>query len=224
MTTSHEHIQPNDPIIEHVAYGGDTGIDPLVFDGAEHVPYVTKMSNRKVHVYFTPGGLLASSRADETLKQRALSKIDPRITYRRNGDHSTFHGFLITPDYLGGKFSQPAFDWLMGYCEQTGAPITNTTSINKPTIALFLQKQNAKYGFQPDSKDAIAEIFPPERPGEFTIIRWLYNTLPPEKRIRQVKQHTFYEVYGDNGIISKRRQPLNPKHHIVALHTTYSRH
>jgi hypothetical protein len=223
IQTSPEHTDTNEPIIEHVAYGDETGINPVVFSGVEHIPYTAMMSTGKIHVYFTPRSLSADERTSEALKQRAISKIDPRITYRRKDNHSTFNGFLITPEYLGGKFSQPAFDWLMEYCNQIDAPIEDTTSINKPTIALFLQKQNTSYGFTPDSMDAIAEILPPKELGEFTRIRWLYNVLPPEERKRQVKQYTFYEVVGENGIIEKRRRVLGLGHHVVAMHTPYSR-
>jgi hypothetical protein len=192
------HIPEYKTLIDKIEYGDATGINPIIFNGVEHVPYVANMSNRKVHVYFAPNGLHPVEQKIESLKERAILKIDPRITYRHNDNHTTFHGFLITPEYLGGKFSQPAFDWLMQYCDQIKMPLINTTSINKPTISLFLQRQQSTYGFSPDSKNAIAEILPPKERGEFTQIRWLYNTLPPEKRIRQLKGHTFYEVCGDN--------------------------
>ena len=215
--------QEIEPIIEHVAYGDETGINPIIFNGIEHVPYTAETSNRKIHVYFSPRGLRSEDQTTDALKLRALSKIDPRITYRHNGEYSTFHGFLITPEYLGGKFSQPAFDWLMEHCNQINAPVKNTASINKPTIALFLQRQKPTYGFEPDSTDAIAEIMPPKELGEYTRIRWLYNILPVEERRRQVKGYTFYEVVGENGIIDKRRKVLSLGHHVVAMHSPYSR-
>lgn len=101
------------------------------------------MSNRKTHIYFAHNGLPNYDQTADMIKQRALLKVDPRISYRHNGDHTTFHGFLITPEYIGGKFSQPAFDWLMKYCDDINIPIQDTTSINKPTISLFMQKQDS---------------------------------------------------------------------------------
>jgi hypothetical protein len=218
-----EHDKTESPAIEHVIYGADTGIGQLVFNGIKHTPYLTLMSNKKIHVYFTPGELPIDSRTPESLKKRASLKIDPRISYRHNGNHTTFHGILITPEYKGGKFSQPAFDWLINYCDDINIHVKNTTLINKPTISLFMQKQAAKYGFSPNSNDAIAEIFPPEGTGEQTKIRWLYNILPPEERIRHIKEHTFYEVCGDDGYIPEKRLALNLGHHVVAMHTTFLR-
>lgn len=218
-----EKYEYDEPVIESIEYGEQTGIDPITFNGINHTPYVAKMSSRKVHVYFTPHNLSPHDQETESLKERALQKIDPRITYRQNGNHTTFHGFIITPEYIGGKFSQPAFDWLVEYCNRIEVPLTDTTSINKPTISLFLQRQQDKYGFTPDSEDAIAEILPPKESGEFTRIRWLYNILPLEERIRRVKSYTFYDVIGENGIIDKRKQVLKIGHHVVAMHTTYSR-
>lgn len=218
-----EHYKEDEPIIEGVEYGDETGIDPVEFNGVEHIPYIARMSSGKVHVYFTSHNLSPDEQRARSLKERVLQKIDPRITYRNNDDHATFHGFIITPEYMGGRFSQPAFDWLVQYCDQLNTPLVDTTSINKPTISLFLQRQQDSYGFAPDSEDAIAEILPPKEPGEFTRIRWLYNILPPEERIRQVKNYTFYEVVGDNEIINERKRVLKIGHHVVAMHTTYSR-
>lgn len=203
-----EYHKEDEPIIENIEYGDEAGIDLIEFNGVKHIPYVARMSSGKVHVYFTPRNLSPDEKEDRSLEERVLQKIDPRITYRHNNDHTTFHGFIITPQYIGGKFSQPAFDWLVQYCDQMNTPLIDTTSINKPTISLFLQRQQDLYGFAPDSEYAIAEILPPKEPGEFTRIRWLYNILPPEERIRQVKNYTFYEVVGDDGIINERKKCL----------------
>lgn len=218
-----ENFKDIEPTIEKIAYGEETGIEPQVFNGVEHIPYVAKMSNDKIHVYFAPGGISKIDRSTEMLEQRALTKIDPRITYRENGDHATFHGIFTKPEYRKGSFSRPAFDWLIKHCLETGHPLRDTTSINKPIIALFLQEYGQIYDFQPDNDDAIAEIIPTDNKEEPVKIRWLYNILPIEDRINQVREYKFYEVDGRNDIIFEKQDMLNAKHHVVTMHTTYSR-
>jgi len=218
-----EYIGNTNSKIEHIAYGEDTNMEPITLDGVEHIPYVAQMSNQKIHIYFAPNGLASTEQSETTLKERALLKIDPRITYSQDDTHTTFHGFLTTPEYRNGKFSQPAFDWLVQYCDETNKPLTDTTSINKPTIALFLQRQAISYGFKPDSVDAIAEILNPDDKYGIPRIRWLYNILPIEDRVCKKKTYTFYEVEGDNGIITRQKRVLDIGHHVVAMHTIFSR-
>ncbi|MDP3444063.1 MAG: hypothetical protein Q8T08_14500 [Ignavibacteria bacterium] len=217
-----ESIVDKESTIDYVAFGKDTGIDPLVLNEVEHIPYITQTSSQKTHVYFTAKRSEVSKLTQDKLKERAQSKIDPRITYSHTDNNTIFHGILITPEYRNGKFSQPVFDWLLQHCDQINKPLTGTTSINKPTISLFMQKQEATYGFKPDSMNAIAEILEPSN-DDIPKIRWLYNILPTEDRICKKKTYTFYEVEGDNGIISKQKRVIDIGHYVVAMHTTFSR-
>lgn len=213
------------PFIRGISLGKELGFPSLSINGVDHEPYIAALSSEKTRVMFVPEGqLVGGMREPAALARRALAKVDPRLSFKDCGDHLAFHGFLTPAAYQGKVFSQPAFDWLVRYGAETGKPLTTTTaSINKPIVSLFMQRQEARYGFTPDSSEAIAEIFPAAVPTETAVIRWLYNTLPAERRKRVARRFTFYEVVDGDEMVTMQREPLDPSHHAVAMHTSYSR-
>jgi hypothetical protein len=128
---------------------------------------------------------------------------------------TAFVGMYVGRDLRGGNIGRQLFRYFMGTAPEKGLPITTTSKVNKPLLALLLQRE----GFTPYSENCQAEIMPPTAPGNLAVpqVRFLRRDIPSELIVDRSKHGRFYEIAPHDAV---RKIPVDLSR-VVFLHTGF---
>jgi len=167
------------------------------------------------HLYFSD-----HARADAVNRP---SDVDAtRIVYREVGSQVRLLGLSVEKRMRGVGLGQLLLDHFLENVEsETGMPCRRTGRVNKPVMAMTLQRA----GFKPASTNILAAVLPKSESGDPDVprVQIVRNRLGVGRLITQSPQRhwTFYEVVPDEEAIQEtlggQRQVL------VALHTHYTK-
>ncbi|HEX5456449.1 MAG TPA: hypothetical protein VFW77_03730 [Candidatus Saccharimonadales bacterium] len=185
---------------------------PMPANGAElqaHL-YANPVRGRgqKKRVYFTPSGetpVTDGSRPDEVTKVSYLVL---------DGDKALFLGMALNKALRGAGLGRNMLRYFADHVEGEGLDIVGTARINKPMIALTLQRE----GYEVASDACTAEILPTEGGSLVPTVRFLNNTLPESEIKDGFWGGNFYHV-AESGLVEDR--PVDTDK-VVGLHLPYT--
>lgn len=123
---------------------------------------------QKKRVYFTADG---KPPVTDGSKPDGVTKVSYLVL---DGDKALFLGMALDAALRGRGLGRHMLQYFAGHVESEGLDIVGTARINKPMIALTLQRE----GYQAASDECMAEILPAEEDSLVPTVRFLNNSLP----------------------------------------------
>ncbi|HZL08284.1 MAG TPA: hypothetical protein VFC50_03760 [Candidatus Dormibacteraeota bacterium] len=187
--------------------------EPLALPGGELSVGDYERLDGSRHLYFSGPGLPdhqpPPSDADVT-----------RIVYRKLAGEAVLLGVSVESRLKGAGLGKTLVDHFMEHVEdETGLPCFRTGRVNKPVMALTLQRA----GFQPTNMNVLAAILPRSELSDPDIprVQIVRNRLGVGRLVtRSPRRHwTFYKIVSDEEAREETLGVHSPL--LVALHTRY---
>jgi hypothetical protein len=163
---------------------------------------------QKKRVYFAAEGeepITDGSQPDEVTKVSYLVL---------DGNKALFLGMALNKALRGMGLGRNMLRYFADHVESEGLDIVGTARINKPMIALTLQRE----GYEVASDECRAEILPSEDGSLVPTVRFLNNTLPESEIKDGFWGGKFYQL-AEPGAVDDR--PVDPDR-VVGLHLSYT--
>lgn len=193
--------------------GKEVGLPLLIHPLGNFSPWLHMRGDGRNRVHFTSG---------ESPENLSVSN-NPTIGYEPKGTETKFLGLYVPAALSGNKLGVSLLRWLVLVTHDTNMPTTHSGFVHKPLVALMLQKE----GWVPNQTAALAEILPAKIKNSDSSrrtpeIRWLLNTAIRRHIITKTNpDYPFYDLKGEKRSLA-RREPLDPRHPTVYLHTPYA--